>query len=71
MVFQGKLRNFNGKSTGICPFHKEKTASFTIYSQENRAICYGCRWRGDVIQYVMELGDIGFVEAIKELTTYA
>ena len=61
-----------GRSGGrlfyLCPFHEEHTASFVVDKRKNRFTCYGCGAWGSVIDIVMKLKGIGFVEAVKELT---
>lgn len=50
-----------------CPFHDQKTGSFTIYKDSNSWFCYSCNIGGDSISFLQKLKDIGFVEAVKEL----
>ena len=38
----------------LCPFHNEKTPSFTIYQEKNSFNCFGCGISGDIYSYVME-----------------
>ena len=62
----------NVKSTGInhtaiCPFHSEKTPSFTINSQKQFFKCFGCGEAGDVIKFIMKIENIEFIEALKML----
>lgn len=63
--FQGKLRRNSKTLVGLCPFHKEKTASFTIYLDSNTFVCFGCGEKGDVIDFVMKLNNLTFMEAVK------
>ncbi len=49
-----------------CPFHNEKTASFTIY-RDNTYHCFGCSAHGDVIAFVQRYFNIKFSEAVKRL----
>jgi hypothetical protein len=51
-----------------CPFHHEKTASFTIYPKTNTAHCFGCGWSGDSIKFLMDTRQLSFREAISELS---
>ena len=53
---------------GLCPFHQEKTPSFHIYRNDNRAWCFGCNKGGDVIDIVMLLHGYSFKEAVQFLT---
>ena len=50
-----------------CPLHNEKTASFTVYPDNNTFYCFGCGASGDIIHFVQRYFDIGFKEAIKRL----
>ncbi len=55
--------NFWGK----CPFHHEKTASFTVNGIEQFYYCFGCHKSGDVISFIMELESLDFSDAVKYL----
>ena len=50
-----------------CPFHNEKTPSFSIYKEKERYHCFGCGKSGDVITFIMDYYNISFKEAIKKL----
>jgi DNA primase len=52
---------------GLCPFHDEKTPSFTVRRDKNVWFCHGCGKGGDAISYVMELEHLTFVEAVEHL----
>ena len=52
---------------GLCPFHNEKTPSFSVHMSHQFFKCFGCGVGGDVIKFVMELERISFVEALKLL----
>lgn len=67
-LYAGQLRRAGGQRlTGPCPFHKERTGSFTIYLSQNSFYCYGCTASGDVIAFVMKQQNIKFLEAVKFL----
>lgn len=52
-----------------CPFHNERTPSFTIFTDKNRWHCFGqCNMGGDSIDFVMKRDGLSFVEAVKLLT---
>jgi DNA primase len=53
--------------SGLCPFHTEKTGSFSVSVTSQRYYCFGCQAKGDVINFVMEIEGISFHEALKEL----
>lgn len=52
---------------GLCPFHDEKTPSFTVSEDKQICHCFGCKKGGNVFQFTQEIKDISFVEAVKEL----
>ncbi len=52
---------------GLCPFHNEKTPSFSVHMSHQFFKCFGCGVGGDVIKFVMEMERISFVEALKLL----
>lgn len=56
-----------GRLKGLCPFHDEKTASFTVRPGHGRWHCFGCNEGGDVISFVMKVDHVSFVEAVEAL----
>jgi len=52
---------------GLCPFHAEKTPSFTANDQKQMFYCFGCGAGGDVIEYVMRFYKLDFTTALKHL----
>ena len=56
---------------GLCPFHNEKTPSFTVSNDKGFYHCFGCGAHGDVISFIMEKESIDFKEAIKILASEA
>ena len=56
-----------GRLKGLCPFHEEKTASFTVRPAHGRWHCFGCNEGGDVISFVMKVDHVSFVEAVEAL----
>jgi DNA primase len=52
---------------GLCPFHQEKTPSFSVHATKQFYYCFGCQAKGDVIKFVEELEGIPFFEALKTL----
>lgn len=61
------LKKSGANYKGLCPFHNEKTPSFTVNRDKGFFHCYGCSAGGDVIKF-LELHDkIGFVDAVKQL----
>lgn len=52
---------------GLCPFHSEKTPSFSVSESKQFYKCFGCGEGGDVIQFVMKKENVDFIEAVKIL----
>ena len=61
------LRKRGSKYVGLCPFHAEKTPSFTVDSDKQLYHCFGCGVGGDVFTLVMEKENLTFPEALKSL----
>ena len=57
--------------TGLCPFHNEKTPSFTVYPDSNSFYCFGCGTGGDVIDFVMKINHVDYAEAVSFLANRA
>ena len=67
-----QLRKAGGASLkGLCPFHEEKSPSFTVSPSRGLWYCFGCQQGGDVIKFVRELEALTFVEAIEKLAARA
>jgi DNA primase len=61
-----KLRKSGAQNyTGLCPFHKEKTGSFSVNSTHGYFYCFGCHEKGDVFTFVMKMENVSFPEAIR------
>ncbi len=52
---------------GLCPFHSEKTASFTVSAEKQMFHCFGCGEGGNIFSFLMKIENIGFAEAVAEL----
>lgn len=61
------LRKAGRNHQALCPFHEEKTPSFTVSQDKQFYHCFGCGANGTVISFIMELNGLGFVEAIEDL----
>jgi DNA primase len=61
------LRQRGRKHVGLCPFHSEKTPSFTVDAEKGLFHCFGCGVGGDVFSLVMEKENLTFPEALKTL----
>lgn len=66
-LFGGPLRKLGKRATGNCPFHNEKTGSFTIYLDQNKFYCYGCSAGVDTIDFVMKRDNCDFHTAVRTL----
>jgi DNA primase len=53
--------------TGLCPFHSEKTPSFSVNASRQFYYCFGCHATGDALKFVMEIEGVSFYEALKSL----
>jgi DNA primase len=53
--------------TGLCPFHTEKTPSFSVHSSHQFYKCFGCDASGDLFKFIMEIERVSFFEALKLL----
>ncbi len=66
-----KLVRHGREHTGLCPFHSEKTPSFTVNDDKSFYHCFGCGAHGDVITFVRETEGLEFVEAVERLAAEA
>ncbi len=62
-----ELKKKDSSLMGLCPFHSEKTPSFSVSPQKNLYNCFGCRRGGDGIGFVMEKENLSFVEAVRKI----
>ncbi|MEP0861025.1 MAG: DNA primase [Ignavibacterium sp.] len=62
-----QLRKRGRNYIGLCPFHSEKTPSFTVSDEKQIYHCFGCHNGGNVFKFLMEYKKISFVEAVQEL----
>jgi DNA primase len=56
---------------GLCPFHNEKSPSFTVSPTRQTYHCFGCGVHGDVLRFLMEHTGLGFMDAVKDLAQQA
>ena len=56
---------------GLCPFHNEKTPSFTVYPETASYYCFGCGAGGEVINFIRNIENLDFTEAVKLLADRA
>lgn len=62
-----KLRRAGREWKACCPFHADRTPSFTIYADDSRFMCFGCGAEGDVLDFVMRLHGVRLVKALEML----
>lgn len=60
-------RNLNG----LCPFHNEKTPSFTVYTDTGSFYCFGCGAGGDAVGFIRKIENLDYIEAVKRLADRA
>lgn len=65
------LRRAGANQVTCCPFHSEKTPSFTVSSAKQFYHCFGCGASGDAIQFLTEYEGLSFVEAVEDLASRA
>ncbi len=61
------LRQRGNRMVGLCPFHNEKTGSFTVFSDTNSYYCFGCGAGGGPITFIRQIENLDFAEAVKLL----
>jgi len=64
-----QLRKAGQNYVARCPFHAEKTPSFSVSPAKQFYHCFGCGAHGNAISFVMEHGGLGYIEAVKELAS--
>ena len=61
------LKRAGSNMHGLCPFHSEKTPSFTVFSKTNSFYCFGCGAGGDVINFIMRAENLDYPSAVEFL----
>ena len=61
------LKRAGSTLKGLCPFHNERTPSFTVYPNTNSFYCYGCQSGGDVVTFIKTAENLDYMEAVKLL----
>jgi len=62
-----RLRRVGLRYSGLCPFHSEKTPSFSVSEEHQFYKCFGCDAKGDVIKFVMSIEGLTFWESLRKL----
>ena len=62
-----QLKKVGRSWKGLCPFHNEKTPSFTVNQENGRYYCFGCQATGDSIEFLREIDNLDFVAAVEML----
>lgn len=65
------LKRAGSNMHGLCPFHSEKTPSFTVFSRTNSFYCFGCGSGGDAITFVMKAENLDYPSAVEFLASRA
>ena len=66
-----KLKRVGRDYSGLCPFHREKSPSFHVSGEKQLFHCFGCGASGNLVQFVMRIESLDFVEALKLLAERA
>src|SRR3989304_3867903 len=66
-----RLKKSGSNYLGLCPFHQEKTPSFSVHATRQFYYCFGCGAKGDVFRFVMETERVPFPEAIQRVAQRA
>jgi DNA primase len=64
-----QLRKAGANYVGLCPFHNEKTPSFSVSATKQFYHCFGCGAHGNAIGFLMAYASMGYVDAVKELAS--
>lgn len=65
------LKRRGSNLVGLCPFHNEKTPSFTVYPENGSYYCFGCGQGGDIITFMMRIENLDYMDAVSRLADRA
>lgn len=65
------LKKRGSTSIGLCPFHNEKTPSFTVYNDTQSFYCFGCGAGGDAVTFIKKIENLDYIDAVKLLAQRA
>ena len=66
-----RLKKQGHRFVGLCPFHNEKTPSFSVDGRQDLFYCFGCKRGGDLFRFVEEIEGVGFLDAVRLLADRA
>ena len=66
-----RLKKQGKNYMGLCPFHNEKSPSFSVDAAQNLYYCFGCRRGGDVFKFIQEIEGVGFLDSVRLLADRA
>jgi len=66
-LYEGSLKRAGRLLSGLCPFHKERTPSFIVYTEDNHWYCFAESIGGDSISFYMKKTGCNFIDTIKAL----
>jgi DNA primase len=66
-----RLKKQGGRFVGLCPFHSERSPSFSVDPRANLYHCFGCKAGGDVYRFVQDKEGVGFLDAVRLLAERA
>ncbi len=66
-----QLKRSSGNFVGLCPFHSEKTPSFTVFPDSKSFYCFGCGTGGDAITFITKIENLNYLDAVKFLAQRA
>ena len=64
-----RLKKEGANFQGLCPFHNEKSPSFTVSPAKQFYHCFGCGAHGNAIGFLMSYGGLGYVDSVKDLAS--
>jgi DNA primase len=62
-----RIKQRGRTSVGLCPFHGEKTPSFTVYPETSSFYCFGCGAGGDIITFIKKIENLSYIDAVRFL----
>lgn len=65
------LKKRGSTSVGLCPFHNEKTPSFTVYNDTQSFYCFGCGAGGDAVTFIKNIENLDYIDAVRFLAQRA